>query len=96
MQRDCEQIKHFLSQGSALLTASTGVGDLMPHLWFDAVDEKLEQERAAKEEMQAHLLQSAEAKNIHKQAVLARMLRRLAAANVARHADLIPRNKCVT
>jgi hypothetical protein len=91
-----EQIKHFLTKSSALLTASEGVGDLMPDLWFDAVDEKLEQERAAKEDMQLHLLESESSKALLKQAVLMRMMRRLALANVAKHAGLMPHNKCVT
>lgn len=89
LQQSYDQIKHFLIKDSALLTASEGVGSLLPDLYFDAVDEKLEAEQAAKADMmQEYQLETEAAKGILKQAVLARMLRRLALANIARKMDL--------
>jgi hypothetical protein len=97
MEQSYEQIKHFLMRSSSMLTASENVGELMPDLYFDAVEEKIESDRAAHmENMQDNLLESDAAKLALKRAVVSRLLRRLAMANVARKKDLIPKGLTVT
>jgi hypothetical protein len=94
-------IKSFLTKSSSLLTASEGVGELVPDLWFDEVDEKKEQEmrayaEAISPEGNMAALQAMKTKTMMKQVMLARMLTRLSIANVARHDGLLPPGLTVT
>jgi hypothetical protein len=99
--RQGSTIKSFLTKSSSLLTASEGVGDLVPDLHYDAVDEEKEAERLAflgliMNDTSDLGLQAAGSKALAKQVMLARMLLRLSVANVARHDGLLPRNLTVT
>lgn len=93
-------IKSFLTKSSSLLTASEGVGDLVPDLWFDEVDEEKEAEYLAYVQMIAPdnevAQQALKGKMLMKQVALARMLTRLTLANVARHAGLLAPNVTIT